>query len=236
MTFGAEGEAVDKYGRTETMRVSDVAYRQAREHGLIYTLDVPLKRAGAYQLRIAVRDAPSSRVGSANQFIEVPDLRKKLLALSGLAVSGFSPRKGGSLPAASPGDAASIQTPAESSAAKADEPDPQSNPAVRRLHPGMTLQFAYLIYNAKPDERTHVPRLLTQVRLFREGKLVYTGEVYPYKVGAQKDLRRLLMTGTLQLGPDARPGEYHLQVIVTDQLAEAKHGTVASWTDLEIVN
>jgi hypothetical protein len=100
----------------------------------------------------------------------------------------------------------------------------------------MGLLFAFLIYNAKIDEKTHAPRLLTQVRLFREGHLVFTGEIYPYKVGAQKDLRRLPMTGTLQFSPDARPGEYQLQVIVTDQAAEAKYRTVTNWTDLEIVN
>ena len=226
VTFGEEGEAVDKYGRTETMRMSDVAYQQARQNGLIYTLDVPIKKAGAYQLRIAVRDVVSSRVGSANQFIEVPDLSKNRLALSGLTISGFNPQQRGQLSNAAP----------PSPAAEADTPDPQSNPAVRHLRPGMGLLFAFLIYNAKIDEKTHAPRLLTQVRLFREGHLVFTGEVYPYEVGAHKDLRRLPMTGTLQFSPDARPGEYQLQVIVTDQAAEAKYRTVTNWTDLEIVN
>ena len=221
VTFGAGGEAADTYGRAETMRVSEVAYRQARAHGLIYTLDMPVRRAGAYQLRIAVRDAASGRVGSASQFVEVPDLGKHRLALSGVVVTGYAPKKGG--------------TDAADSADAADEPDPQAGPAVRRVHPGMTLQYAYLIYNAKTDQRTHMQRLLTQVRLYREGELVYAGRVTPYSVGEQKDLRRLPMTGTLQLAPDARPGEYYLQVIVTDQLADAKQGTVANWADLEVV-
>lgn len=219
VTFGAGGEAADTYGRAETMRVSEVAYQQARAHGLIYTLDMPVQKAGAYQLRIAVRDAASGRVGSASQFVEVPDLGKKRLALSGVAVTGFAP----------------TQPAAVSPTAAADEPDPQSGPAVRRIHPGMTLQYAYLIYNAKTERETHTQRLLTQVRLYREGELVYAGRVTPYRVGEQKDSRRLRMTGTLQLAPDARPGEYYLQVIVTDQLAGEKQGTVANWADLEIV-
>ena len=49
--------AASRSSRAETMRVSDAAYRQAQEDGLIYTLNVPVKRAGAYQLRVAVRDA-----------------------------------------------------------------------------------------------------------------------------------------------------------------------------------
>jgi hypothetical protein len=100
----------------------------------------------------------------------------------------------------------------------------------------MALQYAYLIYNARTDARSPAPRLLTQVRLFREGTLVYEGKVYPYRLAGQKDVRRLPMTGTLQLAPDARPGEYYLQVIVTDQLAGEKQGTVTTWTDLEVVD
>ncbi|MFL6335964.1 MAG: VWA domain-containing protein [Pyrinomonadaceae bacterium] len=223
VTYGVVGEAVERYGRTEAMRVSEVAYRQAREYGLVYTLDVPLKKAGAYQMRIAVRDAVSNRIGSANQFIEVPDLGRKRLALSGLAVTGI------------PEGAAAVQTSAASPLTDAPEPDPQSSPAVRRLRPGMTLEYAYLIYNARTAASSPAPRLLTQVRLFREGRLVYAGKVYPYRIGGQKDLRRLPMTGTLQLAPDARPGEYYLQVIVTDQLAGEKQGTVTTWTDLEVL-
>lgn len=228
VTFGAGGEAADTYGRAETMRVSEVAYRQARTHGLIYTLDMPVQRAGAYQLRIAVRDDASGHIGSASQFVEVPDLGKNRLALSGVVVTGFAPQQGGPLSTVSTGD-----SPAQTAAA--DEPDPQSGPAVRRIHPGMTVQYAYLIYNAKTDRQTRTQRLLTQIRLYREGELVYAGRVTPYRVGDQKDLRRLPMTGTLQLAPDARPGAYYLQVIVTDQLADRKHGTVANWADLEIV-
>lgn len=218
VTYGAGGEAVDTYGRTETMRVSDAAYQQAREQGLIYTLDVPVKKAGAYQLRLAVRDTGSSRNGSANQFVEVPDIGKGRLALSGVVVNGFAPPKG--------------EPPTSAPASE----DPQSNPAVRRIRPGMTLQYAYLIYNARTDGQTGAHSLLTQVRLYREGKLVYEGEVSPYAVGAQKDSRRLPMTGTLQLGPEARPGEYYLQVIVTDQLAGRARSTVTNWADLEIVD
>lgn len=227
VTFGVRGEAVDKYGRTETMRVSDVAYQKARENGLIYTLNVPVKKAGAYQLRLAVRDVATSRVGSANQFIEVPDLGQNRLALSGVAITGLGAQKDNHLSGVTAGGAAANSA--------AEEPDPQAGPAVRRIRPGMALNFAYLIYDAKIDQKTRAPRLLTQARLFRDGKLVFTGDVYQYKVGAQKDLRRLLMTGTLHLSSDVKPGEYYLQIIVTDQLAGAKRGTVANWTDFEIV-
>ena len=39
--------------------------------GIFYFLTVPIKKPGVYQLRVAVRDESSERVGSASQFVEV---------------------------------------------------------------------------------------------------------------------------------------------------------------------
>jgi VWFA-related protein len=75
VTFGESGSIADKLGRTETMRVREDQYRLAQQQGLIYTINVPIQKAGAYQLRIAVRDTDSKRVGAASQFVEVPDLK-----------------------------------------------------------------------------------------------------------------------------------------------------------------
>ena len=42
-------------------------------------------------LRAVLRDASSERVGSASQFIEVPDIKKNRLTLSGIVVDGVDP-------------------------------------------------------------------------------------------------------------------------------------------------
>jgi len=52
---------------------------------------VPIKKAGAYQLRMSLRDTSSERIGAASQFIEAPDLKKDRLALSGIVIRGDSP-------------------------------------------------------------------------------------------------------------------------------------------------
>ena len=58
-----------------------------RQRGVNYRLDLPIKEPGGYQVRVAVRDEPSQKVGSAGQFIEVPDLRSGRLALSGIVLN-----------------------------------------------------------------------------------------------------------------------------------------------------
>ncbi|MBA3439130.1 MAG: VWA domain-containing protein [Pyrinomonadaceae bacterium] len=250
VTFGSNETVVDEANRSHTIRVRNDTYRNLLQYGLTYSVNVPVKKAGAYQLRIAVRDAASEQIGSASQFIEVPDLGKNRLALSGIVLSGDYPQTSAAAtttpkateptPAASsspqqqqasaPGSQASDGTPE-----KAAESDPQAGPSIRRLRPGMWLDYAYLIYNAQLDRATRLPQLQIQARLFRDGQPVYEGEPTPLAVNQQSDMKRIPVGGRMQLGAKASPGEYVLQVIVSDQLAKEKHRTVAQWIDFEIV-
>ena len=233
VTFGDSGIVADKFGRTETMRVREDAYQLAQQQGLIYTLNVPLHSGGAYQLRVAVRDLGSKRVGSASQFVEVPDLKKKQLALSGIVVAGLDPAatSAARLAPISASDPATGDKPGTLSS----EREAQANPAVRRLRPGMTLNYAYSIYNAARDKHTSRAQLQTQVRLFRGTQLVYTGKVMVLDTDAPANTQPISAAGTVQLGANEKPGDYFLQVIVTDLLADQKHNTTTSWIDFEIL-
>jgi VWFA-related protein len=226
VTFTDGGAVADKYRREETMRVREDAYRQAMKDGLVYTLNVPIKKAGAYQLRVAVRDAVSKRIGSASEFVEVPDLKKGRLALSGIVLAGLDAES-----------TASNQTSSAISGAgaAAQAIDPQATPAVRRLRPGMLLTYAYLIYNARLDKLTHQPRLQTQIRLFRDDKLIYTGKVLPVDAKGQTDMTKLATAGTMQIGSSEMPGAYFLELRVSDLLADNKYSTSIGWIDFELV-
>jgi VWFA-related protein len=75
ITFGDNGVVVDQIGRTHTLQLKGKTYERVLADGFTYNLTVPVKKAGAYQLRTALRDVATERVGSATQFIEVPDLK-----------------------------------------------------------------------------------------------------------------------------------------------------------------
>jgi hypothetical protein len=87
-------------------------------NGIGLSFDMPVKRAGAYQARLAVRDRPTSRIGTAGQFVVVPDLRNKRPAVSGIILG---------LP-------------------NADQS--VSNAGAHRFRQNDDLYFAYHIYNA----------------------------------------------------------------------------------------
>ncbi len=226
--FRHDGTFAEQINQTHTVRVRQEAFERSLRSGLVHTLNVPVKEAGAYQLRVAVRDAGSERIGSANQFVEVPDVSKGMLALSGL-VAAAAPT-----PAAASSPGAPSVRPAAASAPDA-EAEAQASPAVRRFRTGMRLDFGYLIYNAKLDPANGKPRLTTQVSLFRDGKLVFAGQPEPYQVGQQTDLKRLVASGRLRLGADLTPGEYIIQAVVTDALASERSRTVSQWLEFEIV-
>jgi len=183
---------------------------------------VPVKKPGAYQLRMSLRDSATDKIGSASQFIEVPDVKKDRLALSGLILRGYASRTttGADNPSA---DQEGI-----------DKGSAEASPAVRRFHTGMYLNYAFFIYNAR-SEKGAAPQLKTQVILFRDGKPVFTGNQIPMRSTNQPDLKRLVGGGILQLGSDLTPGDYALQVTVTDALADKKHQTASQWMDFSIV-
>ena len=113
--------------------------------------------------------------------------------------------------------------------------DPEGSAAVRRFRRGSTVEYGFYIYNAKADRADGRPRLQTQLRLFRDGKLVYEGKVLPFDAHPQNVQGDVGAGGQLWLGTILVPGEYALQMIVTDLLAKEKQRVASQWTDFEIV-
>ncbi len=220
-TFGEQGNVIDHVNRTETVRVRGEIYEHVRRHGLVFQMQVPVKKPGAYQLRIAVRDAAAEKLGSASQFIEVPDLKKNRLALSGIVLQSTELTIANAAAAANPG-------------VEQKETDPEGNAAVRRFRKGELVDYFYNIYNATLDKATGRPRLQTQMRIFRDQTEVYAGKPEEFDPGQQTDLSNLQSATRIRLN-GLQPGEYVLQVVVTDALAPEKRRTVTQWIDFEVI-
>ena len=98
----------------------------------------------------------------------------------------------------------------------------------------MTLKYTYVIYNAQLERATQKPRLTTQMRLYREGQQVFAGQMQPLDTNGQPDLKRIDVVGGLVIGPQLAPGEYVLEVTVTDELAKDKDRATTQWIAFEI--
>jgi VWFA-related protein len=228
-TFGSNGEIVGREARGYNLSVRTQGFQTLLDQGFTYALNVPIKKAGGYQLRVAVRDPRAERVGSASQFIDVPDLGKNRLTLSGLVVSGYDPAT------ATKAAAGPDQTADSADQGVVEAIDPSSTPAVRMLKRGTFVDYGFLIYNAQLDQKTKKPQLETQLVLLKDGKQVFAGKLIPLTVGEEPDWKHIPASGRLRLGDDLAPGEYMLQILVADRLAKEKDRWATQWMDFEIV-
>ena len=89
--------------------------------GLTQRLRLPVKHPGAYQVRVAVHDLPSDRIGSHTGFVVVPDLARGKVALSGIVMG------------------------------KAGEKGTAADASPRRFHPGQTVAVSCQILNVGRD-------------------------------------------------------------------------------------
>ena len=242
VTLGEEGQIVDQVALTETIRAKPAKLERFLKEGMLYGMNVPVKKPGAYQLRIAVRDAASGRVGSASHYIEVPDVKKDRLTLSSLVITG-------NRPATKARDLLTSVLGAPGAAAAATETgalvvpggeglvgmeDPLASPASRVFRHGWYLDYACMVLNAGKLKKG--AQLNSQVKLFREGQEVFAGEVFPVDLSAQADPARLVVARRLQLGTILEPGDYMLQLTISEAGASGGGRTATRWIDFKLVD
>jgi len=191
-----------------------------------------------------VRDEDHEQIGSANQFIEVPDISKGL-TLSSILMTQMLPEA--PKPAAAPAPAS---TPAPASAAAPAAPavtasaqtqpnaantsdgqmvpgDPKATPAVRIFKPGESIEYGYQILNPESDD------IEVMSRIFRDGIQVNKDNPTPFKPTAQADAKHLVAAGAFRLGAQAPAGDYMLQVIVTEKKGD-KRRVASQSMDFEV--
>ena len=73
---------------TQTFRVPADQLDEVRRYGIVYTINLPIEKHGPYLVRTAVRDLATERIGSASEFLVIPDPNERRLAVSGVALKG----------------------------------------------------------------------------------------------------------------------------------------------------
>jgi hypothetical protein len=85
--FDENGVSYQNESHNYAMQWTRSEFEELRKHGFAATISIPARTAGPYQVRIAVRDGTSGRIGSASRFLEVPDAFNGKLALSGIVIT-----------------------------------------------------------------------------------------------------------------------------------------------------
>jgi VWFA-related protein len=197
-----------------------------REHGLRFSLDLPVKNPGAYYVRAAVRDQISGKAGSAYQFIDIPNLTKNRLSLSNIFMMNRDE------------DAPWIPVQAQEESRNLLYPDmrrdPRKSPAIRSFLPGEDFDFAAMIYNAAADA-ANKPDLVSQVTLYANGKELHKGAPETVDLSDVTDFKRIPVRKKLTLGNSVSPGDYILILQVTDKRAKDKYNLAMQALDFRVL-
>jgi VWFA-related protein len=185
-----------------------------RDQGLTFFVEIPAKGPGSYYVRAAVQDRRSGKLGSAYQYIEIPDLKNGRLALSNIFLSNHDKH-------APP---AVVQT---------SRGRPVRNAALGSYLPGECIEYAAVIYNAKYKQQ-QPPDLESNVVLYREGVEVLRSKPQRVALNGVSDFRRIPLSGKLFLDTTTKPGEYELQLQIWDNQANGNQNFASRALSFEI--
>jgi VWFA-related protein len=169
---------------------------------IFYNHHTPLA-PGIYQVRVAARDEKSGRVGSAIQWIVIPDLAKSQLTLSSVLLGGQVLED------------------------KAHAGSPHVQLSVDHMF-SRSSQLGYwvFVYNAKRDGNGN-PQLTVQTQVLRDGHTVLSSSQRKLNSVGQ-DAERIPFGEELALKTLA-PGKYDLKVTVTDGIAGTSATQIADF-------
>ncbi len=177
---------------------------------VIYNHRAPLA-PGIYQVRVAARELKTGRVGSARDWIVVPDLQTHQLTVSSLLIGGQV-----------------LESNAQVS--KTDVPQVQFS-VDRRFSRKSNLEFWLFIYNATTDTKIGgKPNLTVQVQVLRDGKSLVNPPPHKVPIDGTSDLQRIPYAGDVTL-KTLNAGRYELKVTVNDLVASK---TTSLTSDFEV--
>jgi len=214
VTFDSEGKLSANVDKTWKLNYPKAAYEEVLRRGLVYSTPVPMPKAGPFQMRVALRDTNSQKLGSASQYVEVPDVKSGRLVLSGIVMT------------------AARQAAASGTAAEDDREDIDGTPAVRIFKAGSAVSYAYEILNIRTEGNDR-SQLESQIRLFRDGQPVYSSTQSPISATGQPNAKRLAVGGRLEL-TKIQPGNYVMQIVVSDTKRKDKNGIMAQSMDFQV--
>ncbi len=209
--WGADNKVAASSDKTFSGEMAPAEASDLAASGLLYGFDMVLPKPGSYQLRIAVRDVTSGRLGSAYSFVEVPDFRRAALALSSLTLRDPDEARNQELIRAGIPGAGSAVT--------------------RVFTPGAKLSYDSAIFGAIVDESKSAPKLQMEVRLFRGSDRIFSSP--PIPVPAQQP-PEIHAAGEIRLPAAMAPGNYTVQLVVYDPQQSA--AAAEQWTDFTLVN
>ncbi len=205
----ANGRTVESFSNTLQLNLQPKTFQAALKQGFVATRTMNLK-PGVYQIRLFVREVGFGPIGTANDFIEIPDLKAAdRLSASSLFLAGQTAQQGKTADAAG------------------------ATPSQRKFPTNGEFSYSMVIYNPRIDEKMKQPQLEMRTRILNGSKVVFAGQPHPVAAGEGSALPYRVVTGGV-IKPLVLPsGDYTVEVIVWDKLRK-KDSIVRRETDFSV--
>lgn len=197
------GKQIDGFKDTLDLNLLPKTYEMTAQEGVLSTRSLYVS-PGRYQMKVLVRETATGLIGTANDFVEVPDLKSDTLAMSSIFTM----------------PAAAQQTEGGSSASQV------ALLSQKRFKRGSKLDYMFVIYHAAArDGKTD---LEMRTRILKDGRAILSSQ--PMAVQALQGSSppgRIVAGGELNVGSQLQPTEYTLEVTVSDKLGKKDKQLVA---------
>ncbi|MEZ5345759.1 MAG: VWA domain-containing protein [Pyrinomonadaceae bacterium] len=222
------GVPTDQLNKTFTMEITADVYERMKKEGFIYYFTLPIKEAGAYQMRVAIRDKASDKIGSTNQIIGVPKLKNKELALSGIALDNIPYNKWNT------GFGSQYSQIATTKTAFEEDLPTTTDTAIRKFNRGTVLRYALELYNARRKKKDK-SNLFFRTRVFHNNRVIHEGKDTFIDVSDVSKTGLKPIAGAINIGTVIPTGGYVLQIIVTEQLDQKNRQVATQFIQFEVV-
>jgi VWFA-related protein len=197
--YDASGKPVGApFGRQSELDLGPEDAKRAAETGVQYQQQVSL-RPGRYQVRLVAREPKLAPFGGAAQWVEIPELGDKKLAMSGVFLSS-APTSAGD--ASGAGGGATLR----------------DSHTLRRFKPSESLYFQFYVYNPRVDDKGKSD-VVVQAQIWSEGKVVAASKPKAAALDKQEGVP-VPETNGMPLESLAA-GDYELRVVVVDRAVNA---------------
>ncbi len=196
VSFNEDGIPISQVAKRFDVKVSKAGYEKLLQDGIACSLAFATKTKGTQQIKVAVRDVNTNKIGTASQTIELPDFDKNKINLSGIVLQNFTAQEWQNVISGKPPTDAAIRT--------------QTNTAQRKFKKGTVLSFNYAVY-APPSLNT---KSQAQFTVFKDGKEIFKGTPEDLTIASNGKMQRINKGGAFMLGTDMAAGKYILQISV----------------------
>jgi len=184
-------------------------FEEHRQRSFDTSFEIQAPVPGLYSLIASVRQRREGRIGNVSILVEVPDIRRSELAVSGIATY-----------------------------AQSENSDSGSSgyPISRKFRRSDPFVCYFQVYNARRDKSGGRTRMESQYRFYRDNTLVKASEVLAVPdSGANAASNIKAVTLDINPGEELPAGDYLLEILVVDHLADKKTNTITRSVAIELI-